>query len=99
MPVHVHPPNMAISHEAATKYRLNEALARPYDSALSVARMIGSGVFDRHPKLQAVVVHMGGDLMALLGRLDFCWHRNYHGVENPPADKVALNVRTPSDYF
>jgi predicted TIM-barrel fold metal-dependent hydrolase len=99
VPVHIHPPNMAISNEATTKYRLNEALARPYDTALSVARMIGSGVFDRHPKLQVVVVHMGGDLMALLGRLDFCWHLNYHGVENPPADKVALNLRTPSEYF
>jgi predicted TIM-barrel fold metal-dependent hydrolase len=97
--VHVHPPNMAISHEAATKYRLNEALARPYDTALSIARMIGSGVFDRHPKLQVIAVHMGGDLMSVLGRLDFCWQLNYNGIENPPADKVALNVGMPSEYF
>ena len=90
---------MAISHEATTKYRLNEALARPYDTALSIARMIGSGVFDRHPKLQVIAVHMGGDLMSVLGRLDFCWQLNYNGIENPPADKVALNVRMPSEYF
>jgi predicted TIM-barrel fold metal-dependent hydrolase len=42
--------------------------------------MIGSGVFDRHPKLQVLIVHMGGGLASILGRLEFNWHLNYHGI-------------------
>jgi predicted TIM-barrel fold metal-dependent hydrolase len=34
--------------------------------------MIASGVFDRHPKLQVLIVHMGGRLVSIVGRLEFC---------------------------
>jgi predicted TIM-barrel fold metal-dependent hydrolase len=39
--------------------------------------MIGSGVLDRHPKLQVLIVHLGGGLTSTIGRLDFNWHLNY----------------------
>jgi predicted TIM-barrel fold metal-dependent hydrolase len=97
--VHVHPPMVALGSEALMAYRLNEAIGRPFDSAVNVARMIGSGVFDRHPNLQVLVVHMGGGLSSILGRLDFNWHLNYNGVPNPPAGRPYTNLRTPSDYF
>ena len=40
------------------QYRLNEAVGRPFDSTINGARMIGSGVFDRHPKLQVLIVRI-----------------------------------------
>jgi predicted TIM-barrel fold metal-dependent hydrolase len=89
---------VALGSEALMQYRLNEAIGRPFDSAVNVARMIGSGVFDRHPNLQVLVVHMGGGLPSILGRLDFNWHLNYNGVPNPPAGRPYTNLRTPSDY-
>jgi predicted TIM-barrel fold metal-dependent hydrolase len=49
--------------------------------------MIGSSVFDRHPKLQVMVVHMGGELASILGRFEFTWRLNYNEVRNPPAGK------------
>jgi predicted TIM-barrel fold metal-dependent hydrolase len=61
--------------------------------------MIASGVFDRHPKLQVLIVHMGGGLASIVGRLEFCWHLNYKGIKNPPADKPYTNKRSPFDYF
>ena len=97
--VHVHPPMDALSHEALMQYRLNEAVGRPYDSTVNAARMIYSGVFDRHPKLQVLVVHMGGDLASVPGRLEFNWKLNYNGIPNPPADKTDKNKRPPSEYF
>jgi hypothetical protein len=63
------------------------------------ARMIGSGVFDRHPKLQVLIVHMGGGLASILGRLEFNWHLNYNGIRNPPAGRPYTNKRSPFDYF
>ena len=96
--VHIHPPMVSLGHELLMLYRLNEAVGRPFNSTVNVARMIGSGVFDRHPKLQVLVVHMGGALASILGRLDFNWHLNYDGIRNPPAGRPYTNLRKPSEY-
>jgi predicted TIM-barrel fold metal-dependent hydrolase len=97
--VHIHPPMDAVSSEVLEVYRLNEAIGRPYDSTVNLSRMIASGVFDRHPKLQALVVHMGGDIGSIIGRLNFCWKLNYEGIPNPPVDKALRCEREPSDYL
>jgi predicted TIM-barrel fold metal-dependent hydrolase len=65
---------------------------------VTAARIIGSGVFDRHPKLQVLIVHLGGGLTSILGRLDFNWHLNYNGIANPPAGRAYTNKRRPSEY-
>ena len=57
--VHIHPPLVAVGAVAMQKYRLNEALGRPFDTALSAARMIYSGVFDRYPRLKVLFVPHG----------------------------------------
>jgi predicted TIM-barrel fold metal-dependent hydrolase len=97
--VHIHPPMLSIGNEALMQYRLNEAVGRPFDSTVNGARMIGSGLFDRHPKLQVLIVHLGGGLTSVLGRLEFNWRLNYNGVRNPPAGRPYQNQRPPSDYF
>ena len=65
--VHIHPPMQSIGRESLMQYRLNEAVGRPFDSTVNGARMIASGVFDRHPKLQVLIVHMGGGLASIIG--------------------------------
>src|ERR1700693_488930 len=97
--VHIHPPMGSIGYEVLMQYRLNEAVGRPFDSTVNGARMIASGVFDRHPKLQVLIVHMGGGLASIVGRLAFNWHLNYNGIKNPPAGKPYTNKRSPFDYF
>ncbi len=97
--VHAHPPFVPFGAEHLNQYRLLEAVGRPFDTALSFARMIVSGVFDRHPKLQMVAVHMGGALPAVLGRLEFNWRLNYEGIPNPPPGKALQNERTPFSYL
>ena len=97
--VHIHPPLVAIGAVAMQQYRLNEALGRPFDTALSAARMIFSGVFDRYPKLKVLFVHMGGAVAPVICRLDWNWELNYHGIAHPPIQKVDKNVRKPSEYF
>lgn len=97
--VHAHPPLIPFGSEYLDTYRLLEAVGRPFDTALSISRMILSGIFDRYPKLQVVAVHMGGALPSVLGRLDFNWRLNYHGVPNAPAHKVLKNVHPPERYL
>jgi predicted TIM-barrel fold metal-dependent hydrolase len=96
--VHIHPPMQSIGHESLMQYRLNEAVGRPFDSTVNGARMIDSGVFDRHAKLQVLVAHMGGALASILGRLDFNWHLNCDGIPNPPAGRPYTDLRKPSEY-
>src|SRR3984957_1780946 len=96
--VHIHPPMVSLGHESLMLYRLNEAVGRPFGSTVNGARMIGSGVFDRYPKLQVLVVHMGGGLASIVGRLDFNWHLNYDGIANPPVGRPYTNLRKPSEY-
>jgi predicted TIM-barrel fold metal-dependent hydrolase len=81
------------------QYRLNEAVGRPFDTALTAARMIYSGVFDKYPKLKVLFVHMGGAIAPVVCRLDWNWNLNYKGIANPPIQKVAKNLRKPSEYF
>ena len=97
--VHIHPPLVAIGAVAMQQYRLNEALGRPFDTALSAARMIYSGVFDRYPKLKVLFVHMGGALAPVVCRLDWNWELNYKGIQNPPLKNVEKNLRKPSEYL
>lgn len=97
--VHIHPPLGSIGDAAMKEYRLIEAVGRPFDTALTAARMIYSGVFDKYPKLKVLFVHMGGALAPVLGRLDWNWEFNYKGIANPPIHKVAKNRRKPSEYF
>jgi hypothetical protein len=56
-------------------------------------------VFDRYPKLQVLIVHMGGGLASILGRLEFNWRLNYNGIHNPLAGRPYTNKRSPLDYF
>jgi predicted TIM-barrel fold metal-dependent hydrolase len=97
--VHIHPPLVAIGAVAMQQYRLNEAVGRPFDTALTAARMIYSGVFDKYPKLKVLFVHMGGALAPVVCRLDWNWELNYKGVQNPPINKVDKNLHKPSEYF
>ncbi len=97
--VHINPPMQSIGHEVLMQYRLYEAVGRPFVLTVNVARMIASGVFDRHPKLQVLIVHLGGGLASIVGRLEFNWHLNYNGIKNPPAGKPYTNKRSPFDYF
>ena len=97
--VHCHPPFVPFGAEMLSGMRLLEAVGRPFDTALSFSRLILSGVFDRHPNLQMVAVHLGGALASVLGRLEFNWRLNYHGIADPPPEKVLKNERSPYSYL
>jgi aminocarboxymuconate-semialdehyde decarboxylase len=99
--VHLHPPMLPYGDEVQVPYRLAEVVGRPCDTALTIARMISAGVFDRHPALQVMTVHTGGAVPALVGRLDFGWRLNFNGVadRDSVADVEDRNELRPSDYL
>jgi predicted TIM-barrel fold metal-dependent hydrolase len=97
VPVFIHPPRVPIGHETQMdQYKLDELVGRPFDTAMALARMILSGLFDRFPRLKIVVAHMGGGLLPVMGRLDFGWRL---GCDGMPERAVIRCKERPSDYL
>ena len=94
--IFLHPPMVPIGHEQMNLYKLEEVVGRPFDTTMTVSRMIYSGVFDRHPGLRIVLPHMGGGLLNVIGRLDFSHRLGYEGL---PEGQAAVCERKPSEYL
>ena len=94
--IFLHPPFVPLGYQKMNMYRLEEVVGRPFDTAISVARMIYSGVFDRYSGLKIVLPHMGGGLPNVIGRLDFGYRLGYQGL---PKGEAAVCKRKPSDYL
>jgi len=97
VPLFIHPPRVPIGHDQQMdQYKLDELVGRPFDTAMALARMILSGLFDRYPGLKIAVAHMGGGLLPVIGRLDFGWRL---GCEGMPERAVIRCKQRPSDYL
>jgi predicted TIM-barrel fold metal-dependent hydrolase len=97
VPIFIHPPRVPIGHEQQMdQYKLDELVGRPFDTAMTLARMILSGLLDRFPRLKIVVAHMGGALLPCMGRLDFGWRL---GCDGMPERAVIRCKQRPSDYL
>jgi predicted TIM-barrel fold metal-dependent hydrolase len=71
-PIFIHPPRVPIGHDQQMdQYKLDELVGRPFDTAMALARMILSGLFDRYPRLKIAVAHMGGGIAAGHGTTRF----------------------------
>jgi aminocarboxymuconate-semialdehyde decarboxylase len=96
-PIFIHPPRVPIgSEQQMNQFKLDELVGRPFDTAMALARMILSGLFDRYPRLKIVVAHMGGGLLPCMGRLDFGWRL---GCEGMPEDSMIRCQKLPSEYL
>ncbi len=81
VPLFIHPVRVPIgSDRQMDQYKLDEIVGRPFDTAMALARMILSGLFDRFPRLKICVAHMGGGLLPVMGRLDFGWRLGDEGM-------------------
>lgn len=97
VPIFIHPPRVPIGHDQQMdQYKLDELVGRPFDTAMALARMILSGLFDRYPRLKIVVAHMGGGLLPVMGRLDFGWRL---GCEGMPERAIIRCQQQPSSYL
>lgn len=59
-------------HFNDTGHALFLALGFPFETSVSVSRLIVTGVLDELPKLKVLVAHAGAALPSLIGRLDSC---------------------------
>ncbi|MEU1275686.1 amidohydrolase family protein [Streptomyces sp. NPDC005799] len=69
------------------------------DTGLHVLRLILGGVFDRFPRLQLIIGHMGEALPSMLWRADWMLNR-VSGLDRPVREYFAQNIHiTTSGFF
>jgi aminocarboxymuconate-semialdehyde decarboxylase len=86
--------------EDRSRYEIWWALGWPHDTSVFMARLVFSGLFDRHPGLRIITHHGGGTIPHLLGRVAGGWDQL--GARTPPDERedVATSLqRRPVDYF
>ena len=47
----------------------------PFETAVTAARLVLSGTFERHPRLKVILAHGGGFFPYQIGRLDHGWRK------------------------
>jgi aminocarboxymuconate-semialdehyde decarboxylase len=104
LPVWMHPSRSAdfadYPGETRSKYDLWWAFGWPYETAVAMARLLFSGLFDRHPNLKIITHHLGGMVPHFEGRvaggLDQLGKRT-----DDPDDALARSrlKQRPVDYF
>lgn len=88
-----------ISAEAPSRfplYGMQVLVQWPFETTLAITRMIFEGVFDRHPALQLLLAHGGGNLIFLKGRLNSAYDAT--GWEADPYYRKNLS-KAPGEYF
>ena len=88
-----------VSAEPPTRfplYGVQVLVQWPFETTLAVTRMIFEGVFDRHPGLQLLLAHGGGDLIFLKGRLNSAYAAT--GWEADPYYRKHVS-KAPGEYY
>ena len=72
-PIWLHPTRTAAvtdyRSEAKSRYEMWWCFGWPYDTSVAMARLVFSGLFDRHPDLKIITHHLGGMIPYFDGRV------------------------------
>lgn len=72
LPLFLHP-LWPIGMDRLDRFRLDNCLGNPFDTAVAASYLILDGVLDRFPKLEICLPHAGGAIMSVIGRLQHGW--------------------------
>lgn len=103
-PIWIHPARGAdfadYKTESRSKFEIWWTFGWSYETAAAMARLVFSGILDRHPKLKPIVHHFGGIVPMLEGRIGPGWDQI--GARTSDEDLQAVKNRLkkrPLDYF
>ena len=86
--------------ETYSKYEICSVLGWPYETGVTLARFVFSGIMDRHPDLKIIAHHLGGVIPYLEGRVAHSFDQL--GARTTDEDYGALLKslkKRPYDYF
>jgi aminocarboxymuconate-semialdehyde decarboxylase len=82
--VFVHPTTRGFSIGALDDYYLWNAAGNPLETTVTAAHLVMAGVLEAHPRLQVLLSHGGGAILALRGRL-----RHAHSFQPDARSRLA----------
>jgi aminocarboxymuconate-semialdehyde decarboxylase len=104
VPIWLHPARGAsmadYRSEETSAFEIWWALGWPYETSAAMARLVFSGLFDRHPDLTIITHHLGGLVPYLEGRVGYGWDQL--GARTSTVDYSMLlrsMKKRPIDYF
>jgi len=86
--------------EDTSKFEIWWTLGWPYETSVTMARIVFAGLFDKHPGLKIITHHMGGMIPYFEGRVGHGWDQL--GTRTSDVDYGAVLAtlkRRPLDYF
>jgi predicted TIM-barrel fold metal-dependent hydrolase len=86
--------------EERSQYEIWWTFGWPYETSVAMARLVFSGLFDRHPNLKIITHHMGAMIPYFEGRVGYGWDQL--GLRTSDEDYGALlqsMKKRPLDYF
>jgi aminocarboxymuconate-semialdehyde decarboxylase len=86
--------------ETVSKYEICSVLGWPYETGVTLARLVFSGIIDRYPELKVIAHHLGGVIPYLAGRVAHSFDQL--GARTSDEDYASLLKRLkkrPFDYF
>jgi aminocarboxymuconate-semialdehyde decarboxylase len=89
--VFVHPTTRGFDIPAFARYHLGNAVGNPFETTITAADLVMSGVLESYPGLRVVLAHGGGAVLALRGRLR-------HAYEQVEAARTRLRT-SPDESF
>ena len=104
LPAFLHPARSArfadYPDEDKSRYEIWQVIGWPYETAACIARLVFSGVMDRHPGLKIVTHHLGGIIPYLEGRIGPLWDQLGSRSEGDENSGVLASLKArPIDYF
>lgn len=99
IPVVIHPPSVGFGEERMKQFRLASSIGRPFDSCLTLARLILYGIFEEFPTLKVVATHLGGGISEIIGRLDYNYALQQEGFYTRAADSEAMLIKHPPSTY
>ena len=104
LPIWMHPARGAdfpdYKTEPKSKYEIWWTFGWPYETSVAMARLVFSGLFDRHPGIKIITHHMGGMVPYFEGRVGPGWDQL--GTRTSDEDYTVLLKKLkkrPFDYF
>ncbi len=104
LPIWMHPARGAdfsdYKTEQKSKYEIWWTFGWPYETSVAMARLVFSGLFDRHPGIKIITHHMGGMVPYFEGRVGPGWDQL--GTRTSDEDYTVLLKKLkkrPFDYF
>ncbi len=86
--------------EDRSQYEIWWTFGWPYETSVAMARLVFSGLFDRHPNLKIITHHLGAMIPYFEGRVGYGWDQL--GLRTSDQDYAALlksMKKRPLDYF